>query len=186
LRVRVAETNANLRPDSYHRPGPEARFGSARDAAAREGGGVHPPALFGFQLVAVFSAGFPEKLTRSEQLIHLGAIALTAIAVALIMTPAALHRAMGSQTVTKLFVHVSSRLLLLSMFPLALSVSLEFYLIARVIVGGNAVTLFAIALFAIFAMLWFVLPEARGLQRRIGGSRHDPRDASARECERRE
>jgi hypothetical protein len=131
-------------------------------------------ALFGFQLIAVFSAGFAEKLSRSEQMLHLGAIALTALAVALIMTPAALHRSMGSRTVSDLFVRVSSRLLFASMFPLALSISVEFYLIARVIVGGSVVVLFAIALLSIFVAFWFIFPEARGLHRRIGGSSHDP------------
>jgi hypothetical protein len=132
-------------------------------------------ALFGFQLVAVFSDGFGEKLTRHEQLLHLVAIALTAIAVALIMTPAALHRGMGSRVVSDLFVRLSSRLLLFSMLPLALSVCVEFYLIARVIVGERFVTLFAIALFVIFLGLWFALPRARGLHKRIAGSRSVPR-----------
>lgn len=57
-------------------------------------------ALFGFQLVAVFSQGFSEKLTRPEQVVHFVAITLIAIAVAIIMTPAALHRGTGSRKVT--------------------------------------------------------------------------------------
>jgi hypothetical protein len=50
-------------------------------------------ALFGFQLVAVFNQGFAEKLSTAEQRLHLLAIGLVVVAVAIIMTPAALHRA---------------------------------------------------------------------------------------------
>src|SRR5438874_8821518 len=57
-------------------------------------------ALFGFQLIAVFSAEFEQKLGHAEQVAHLGAIGLVAIAVAMIMTPAALHREAGAGQVT--------------------------------------------------------------------------------------
>src|SRR3982751_3006850 len=48
--------------------------------------------LFGFQLIAVFSDGFHQRLSGYEQDLHLGAIALIGVAIALIMTPAAVHR----------------------------------------------------------------------------------------------
>src|SRR4051812_38445673 len=80
-------------------------------------------ALFGFQLIAVFNSAFADKLSPLEQRLHLFAIALVAMAVAIIMTPAALHRQKGPYQVTDTFVRVSSRLLLWSMVPLALSIS---------------------------------------------------------------
>ena len=126
-------------------------------------------ALFGFQLVAVFNSAFGEKLSPSEQRLHLLAIALVAIAVAIIMTPAALHRQRGAYEVTDTFVRVSSRLLLWSMVPLALSISLDFYLVSRVITGTRLVSLCGVAMFALFSALWFLLPRARGLQKAIGG-----------------
>src|SRR5438105_464648 len=125
-------------------------------------------ALFGFQLVAVFNSAFAEKLSPAEQRLHLLAIALTAIAVAIIMTPAALHRQKGPYEVTDTFVRVSSRLLLWSMVPLALSISLDFCLVSRVITGSRFVAVFALAMFALFSGLWFVLPRARGFQKAIG------------------
>ena len=124
-------------------------------------------ALFGFQLVVVFSPGFEQKLNGTERLLHFFAMVLVAIAVALIMTPAALHRATGSKLVTETFINTSARLLLWSMLPLAMAVSTEFYLIARVIIGGKWVVLIALALFTMFVMLWFVLPRTRDLQRKI-------------------
>jgi Family of unknown function (DUF6328) len=122
-------------------------------------------ALFGFQLVVVFSQGFSDKLNDTERLLHLIAIALVALAVAIIMTPAALHRRTGSRLVTSRLIEVSARLLLWSMLPLAVGISLEFYLIARVIVGSRWVLLVALALFGVFMGLWFVLPRSRALQR---------------------
>src|SRR5437016_998681 len=49
-------------------------------------------ALFGFQLIAVFSPGFAQQLTHDKQCLHLLAITLVALAVAMVMTPAAYHR----------------------------------------------------------------------------------------------
>jgi hypothetical protein len=53
-------------------------------------------ALFGFQLIAVFSLGFAEKLTLAEQRLHLVAIALLAIAVALIMATGGISSSEGT------------------------------------------------------------------------------------------
>src|SRR6186997_1517628 len=103
-------------------------------------------ALFGFQLVAVFNSAFEQKLSANEQRLHLLAIALIAIAVAIIMTPAALHRQKGPYEVTDTFVRVSSRLLLWSMAPLAVSISIDFYLVARVITHARLVSLLGVAL----------------------------------------
>src|SRR5204863_5078521 len=64
-------------------------------------------ALFGFQLIAVFNSAFGEKLSSSKQRLHLLAIALLTIAIAIIMTPAALHRQKGPYEVTDTFVRVS-------------------------------------------------------------------------------
>jgi hypothetical protein len=46
--------------------------------------------LFGFQLIAVFNSTFRERLTSTEQIIHLVAIGLVAMSVALVMAPAAI------------------------------------------------------------------------------------------------
>jgi hypothetical protein len=48
-------------------------------------------AFFGFQLIAVFNNRFQE-LTHTEQVLHLIALLLLAVSIALIMTPAAYHR----------------------------------------------------------------------------------------------
>ena len=121
--------------------------------------------LFGFQLIAVFSDRFDRVLAPGEQRLHLLAIALVAVAIALIMAPAAYHRQAEPEQVSERFVRVSSRLLLASMPPLALAVCLDFHLVARIIVGPVAAWL-ATALFLVFVLLWFVLPRIARWRRR--------------------
>jgi len=116
-------------------------------------------ALFRFQLIAVFNQGFSEKLEALEQDIHLLATGLVAIAVALIMAPAALHRQAGAQQVSAAFIRTSSLLLLFSMLPLALGVSLDFYLVGRIILHSAWSAVLAAALLLVFFGLWFALPR---------------------------
>jgi hypothetical protein len=48
--------------------------------------------LFGFQLIVVFNQRFQDRLSPTEQRLHLVAMALIAIAGGLLMAPAAYHR----------------------------------------------------------------------------------------------
>jgi hypothetical protein len=116
-------------------------------------------ALFGFQLIAVFTTGFNEQLSPPERMIHLTAIVLLTIAIALVMAPAALHR-QTPLAVSRRFIRISSRLLMASMAPLAVGLCLDIYLVARVIAGtrGIAVTI-AVFLLAVFGVLWLLLPR---------------------------
>ena len=124
-------------------------------------------ALFGFQLVAVFNQSFGEKLSSGEQALHLAAIALVAVAVALVMSPAAYHRQVGACVVTDRFLQISTRLLLWSMPPLALGICVDFYLIARIILGTPVVAFLAALLLGIFVLLWFALPRVEILKRLV-------------------
>jgi len=124
-------------------------------------------ALFGFQLIAVFSERFTRDLSVFEKDLHFGALALSAVAIAFVMAPAAYHRQLGVHYVTEAFVLVSTRLLIASMVPLAAAIALDFYLIARLVIGNAAAPILAAALVAVFVMLWAVLPRWRRLQRLI-------------------
>ncbi|HKU70974.1 MAG TPA: DUF6328 family protein [Burkholderiales bacterium] len=121
-------------------------------------------ALFGFQLIAVFNPTFRE-LEILDQRLHVLAIGLIAIAIALIMTPAAYHRQRGSHHITADFFGVSTRLLLWSMLPLALAICLDFYLILKSVLDGGASALLAGVLFVVFALFWFVLPRSEPFSR---------------------
>ena len=125
-------------------------------------------AIFGFQLVAVFDSGFFEYLSRSRQVLHLVALGLVGVAVAIIMTPAAYHRQHSLHEVTEAFIRISGRLLLLSMLPLAVGLCLDFYIIATLILRGGGAAFFASVLFGVFVLLWFVFPRSRRLQGLVG------------------
>src|SRR6266576_6382484 len=122
-------------------------------------------ALFGFQLIAVFSAAFKE-LSSAERTLHLAAIVLVTVAIVLVMAPAALHRQTEPEAVSRRFITISSRLLMASMAPLAAGICLDVYVVARVIAGSRGVAgTIAALLLAVFIVFWFVLPRA-GRRRR--------------------
>jgi hypothetical protein len=116
-------------------------------------------ALFGFQLIAVFNQGFDDKLSNGERQLHLAALVLVTLAIALVMAPAALHRRVDPHSVTRRFIDLASRLLLAGMFPLAIGLGIDVYLIATVITRSAAAgLLIALALLAVFAALWLWIP----------------------------
>jgi hypothetical protein len=96
-------------------------------------------ALFGFQLIVVFSEAFADNLSFGEQL----------------MAPAALRGQMHQQAVTKRFIRVASKLLLASMLAMALGFCLE------VLLG----IVIALALLGLFILLWIVLPRRERARR---------------------
>jgi hypothetical protein len=123
-------------------------------------------ALFGFQLIAVFNDGFGKKLSGGEQRLHLLAIVLVVLAVALVMAPAAIHRWTQQRAVSERFIWLSSQLLFASMLPLAVALSLDIYLIGRVILesGGLSAAIAALVL-ATVLVFWIALPwRERGKQ----------------------
>jgi hypothetical protein len=119
-------------------------------------------ALFGFQLIAVFNNGFSEKLSHAEQCVHLFALALVAIAGALIMSPASYHRQTNPRAISADFIRLGGRLLLFAMVPLLAGIGLDFYLIARVVLGNPIMAgVEAVGLALVFALCWFALPRLR-------------------------
>ncbi len=116
-------------------------------------------ALLGFQLIAVFSATFEARLSPLEQRIHLLALALLAVAGALVMAPAAYHRQTRPRQVSQHFLILSGRLLLTALVPLMLGIALDFYLIARIILGQTTISLVLTSALVVFVTgLWFVFP----------------------------
>jgi len=117
-------------------------------------------ALFGFQLIAIFSDGFDEKLAFADQILHLAAIVLVAVASVLIMTPAAYHRQTGPMKVESGFIELASRAALWAMVALMLGLTLEFYIVAKVILSHMLWAASMAALFLGFIFLfWFIVPR---------------------------
>jgi hypothetical protein len=115
-------------------------------------------AIFGFQLMSVFSERFKE-LGEGEQRLHYVAIALVVAAIAIVMTPAAYHRTQEANQVTDTFIVVSSRLLLAGMLPLAVALCLDLYLLGQMIFGQSLAVTLACAFFAGIFFMWGVFPR---------------------------
>ena len=117
-------------------------------------------ALFGFQLIAVFNEGFGEKLSEVGQMVHLVALILTTLSMALVMTPAALHRQAEPKAVSDRFLWLASNVVLAGMVPLAVAVGLDAYVVASIVLQSELLgTLLGVVLMLVFASLWFVLPR---------------------------
>ena len=122
-------------------------------------------ALFGFQLIVVFNPTFQDKLNLVERSLHLTAMSLIIVAIAMLMAPAAYHRQKGPQSVSHDFVFIATRLLLYAMFPLMIALGLEFFLIARMITNSLVLSIvLALIVVIIFSAFWFLLPRNKKLQ----------------------
>jgi hypothetical protein len=112
-------------------------------------------ALLGFQFVSILMESF-EKLPQSSKYVHFVSLSLVALAVILMMTPAAYHRLVERGEDTEHFHRVASRMLLASMVPLALGITGDFYVVARKVTesAGLAAGLAALALVTFYG-LWF-------------------------------
>jgi hypothetical protein len=122
--------------------------------------------LFGFQLIAGFNQGF-SKLPELEQVLHYASLGLIALAIAIIMTPAAYHRIVEQGSVSLFFVRLISWMIAIAMVPLAIALGLEIYVVGTVILETRLTSaLVAIGLVVIFAALWFAFPFAMRMRGR--------------------
>ena len=112
-------------------------------------------ALLGFQFASMLMEGF-EKLPDSSKYVHFICLSFIALAIVLMMTPAAYHRLVERGEETEHFHRFASRMLLASMVPLALGIAGDFFVVARKITdsAGLAVGLSALALLIFYGM-WF-------------------------------
>ncbi len=129
-------------------------------------------AFFGFQLIAVFNNRF-QDLTHTEQLLHLIALLLLAVSIALIMTPAAYHRIAERGMVSRRFVELASRFLECAMLPLMLSITIDLFLLTRFILDNSTLSAaVGVVTILMFIGLWYLFPwtQKLGTRRRHGGS----------------
>jgi hypothetical protein len=128
-------------------------------------------AFLGFQLSAFLTDAFA-KLPRPEQLLHLGALVLVAVSGILLMTPAAYHRIAEKGNMTAEFLRLASNLLVAAMLPLALGISIDFYVVLSKVTHAPVVALsLASVAFLTFVGFWFAFPFAnRNASRRSSHS----------------
>jgi Family of unknown function (DUF6328) len=112
-------------------------------------------ALFGFQLATMLIEGF-ERLPNSSKYCHLISMALMAITVILLMTPAAYHRIVERGEATEHFHLVASNFLLMAMISLPLGICGDLFVVVRNVTNSVsiAVTSSLLSLLFFYA-LWF-------------------------------
>ncbi len=122
-------------------------------------------ALLGFQLIAVFNAGFHEHLGRPERWAHGAAVLLVMIAIVLTMTPAAYQRLADPHRITEHFVTLSSRFVTSGMVALLLGMTVDVYLVSRVITESVTIAAAAAGTIAgLGALMWLAFPLWRRAQ----------------------
>ena len=118
-------------------------------------------ALLGFQLSGFFTDSF-EKLPRMYQILHLGALAFIALTAILLMTPPAYHRLVEKGEDTERFHKLANRFIIGAMIPLALGITLDFFIVLEKVTDSPVVSITSSALMlATFLGLWFAYPLAR-------------------------
>ena len=149
----------------------ELKLGDAVSALLNECRMILPgvQSLFGFQLIAVYQPPFFDKLTLTEQHLHLLALGLVALAAALIMAPAAYHRQTAPRQASNGFIRLASWFLLIALAPLVLGIALDFYLLERLVRIDSVLSIvLAVLLAAMFVVAWYVLPRLNILHRITG------------------
>jgi cytochrome bd-type quinol oxidase subunit 2 len=126
--------------------------------------------LLGFQFIVFLMESF-DKLPGSSKYLHFAALALVVLSIVLLMTPAAYHRIAERGEETEHFHRFASRILLAAMAPLALGLSLDFFIVARKVTESAALAAgLALALLVLFYGLWFGFTAYRRRQRQAASA----------------
>jgi len=117
-------------------------------------------ALLGFQFIVTLTRAFGE-LPPGDKAVHFGALAAVALAIMLLLTPAAIHRqTFGGRDVPRLH-DIGSMLVSLALAPLGAGMTADFYLAAARMLGDRALATGAAAAVALLlGLLWYALPLA--------------------------
>jgi hypothetical protein len=115
-------------------------------------------ALFGFQFIAMLTAGF-DRLPSSAKTLHVVALCLVALNVTLLMTPAALHRLSYDGENSERFFRQGSAFVVVGPLPLAAGISAEMYVVfLKVIENPVHSAIAAAGAFLVLTGFWFILP----------------------------
>jgi hypothetical protein len=115
-------------------------------------------ALLGFQLVVTLHRSF-EQLPASSQLIHVVSLCAVALAVILLMTPAALHRITFGGEDTPLFFRIGSAFVIAAPLPLALGIAGDLYVATAKAIDSTPLGAgLGIGAFVVLVTLWYALP----------------------------
>jgi len=125
-------------------------------------------ALLGFQFAAFLSDAF-ERLPYISKAVHFGSVTTMAVAVVLLMAPAAFHRIAAGGDDTREVDLFGTYAMLSAMLFVALSMCGDFYVILMMVTGAQAIAIVCpIVALSIAYALWFGFPLAsRGRARSI-------------------
>ena len=117
-------------------------------------------ALFGSQLLVPLTNTF-ESLPQSARIVHFAALAFVAVAIVLLISPAAIHRIAFDGEDDEGFLSLSSRIVTAALVPLALGIASELYVAAtRLLPGSSAAQWTAGSAMCVLFGLWYALPLA--------------------------
>ena len=118
-------------------------------------------ALLGFQFIATLTKAFGE-LPLGAQICHAAGLCAVALAVMLLMTPAALHRIAFNGEDAPSFYDIASRIVIVATVPLAAGIAADTGVVFWKVTGSGAVaTLAGAAAFIVLLGLWLVYPFLR-------------------------
>ena len=131
-------------------------------------------ALFGFQLIAVFNKPFFD-LAPIDRAIYLASLILVAVAIGLVMAPAAHHRLVERNRVSRRWLRLAARDIAWAMAALAPAIAIDVYLVALMSTGSVFLGIvIAAAVAGFLAWLWFARPLSQRYRERV-----EARDASS-------
>jgi hypothetical protein len=115
-------------------------------------------ALLGFQFIVTLTKSFAE-LPPSAKYLHAGGLCAVALAIILLMTPAAIHRIAFQGEDDEAFFRIGSWLVIVAVGPLAPGISSDVYVVFFKTTENPAAALVA-ALLSLFVLLglWYAIP----------------------------
>ncbi|MGO4706403.1 DUF6328 family protein [Microvirga sp. 2MCAF38] len=115
-------------------------------------------ALLGFQLAAYLTSAF-ETLSGRAQFVHTVSLLALLLSMVLLMTPASYHRLVERGNATRRFEKVGSRLVLMSLVPLAIALAGDFFVVVETVTHQSKWALAgALSLLSGILGLWFAVP----------------------------
>jgi hypothetical protein len=115
-------------------------------------------ALFGFQLIVILTKSFA-TLPGDARIAHLAALSCVALAIVLLIAPAAIHRIAFDGDDDERFLRIASRILTLALVPLSVGISTELYVAATRLLPGTAAPSWTAAIaLGLLLSLWYVVP----------------------------
>ena len=136
-------------------------------------------ALFGFQLVIVLSSTF-EKLPAEFRLIHGIALLAVALAVVLLITPAALHRIVWAGEDCETLLRTGGHITILALLPLALGMAGDAYVVLARITGRTSGAAIAASIVLLVLLgFWYAWPVADRWGRTVPARARDLREDEA-------